>query len=68
MNFTAPKRLSSIIAIGFLVVLVSILSWVVVRRQRVEDRVYKIGFDSQPPQHYVGEDGKPTGLAVELVG
>jgi signal transduction histidine kinase len=68
MNFTAPKRLSSIIAIGLLVVPVSILSWMVVRRQRVEDRVYKIGFDNQPPQHYIGDDGKPTGLAVELVG
>src|SRR5882724_2663387 len=30
-------------------------------------RIYRIGFSNQPPQHFPGKDGKPTGLVVELI-
>jgi len=30
-------------------------------------RIYRIGFDNQPPQHFIGKDGKPTGLIVDLI-
>ncbi len=68
MSFTGPIRLKWMIALGFAVVFATVLGWMGIRRQQVADRVYRIGFDNQPPQHYIGEDGKPTGLAVELIG
>ena len=30
-------------------------------------RIYRIAFGNQPPQHFPGKDGKPTGLVVELI-
>jgi signal transduction histidine kinase len=37
------------------------------RQPKLEARLYHIGFGNQPPQHFRGKDGKPTGLAVELI-
>ncbi len=36
-------------------------------RPRTEYRVYRIGVDSSPPMAEIQEDGKPAGLAVELI-
>ena len=33
----------------------------------LEQRIYRIGFDNDPPQHFIGKDGKLTGLIVELI-
>ena len=38
-----------------------------VGQARVEDRVYRIGYENQPPLHFLGKDGRATGLAVDLV-
>ena len=34
---------------------------------RTENRVYRIGVDNGPPLTEIQEDGKPAGLAVELI-
>jgi signal transduction histidine kinase len=37
------------------------------RHSSLEQRIYRIGFDNDPPQHFIGKDGKLTGLIVELI-
>ncbi|HJZ95750.1 MAG TPA: PAS domain S-box protein [Candidatus Solibacter sp.] len=41
--------------------------WKSVDRRRPEHRVYRIGWDPDPPFQAAGPDGRATGLAVELV-
>jgi hypothetical protein len=61
---TRSKRL---LTLGVVSILAAALGWFESRSPKLEQRIYRIGFDNQPPQHFVGEDGKPTGLAVELM-
>ena len=35
---------------------------------QAEERVFRIGFEHAPPNQVVGADGRPSGLAVEVVG
>src|SRR5438067_632255 len=44
-----------------------VLSWFEMRHPKLNRRIYRIGYENQPPQHFQGKDGKPTGLAVELI-
>jgi two-component system cell cycle sensor histidine kinase/response regulator CckA len=44
-----------------------VLVWQVVTPGRLEDRVYRIGWDPDPPFQAARPDGSATGLAVELV-
>lgn len=60
-------RLKILIALSLASILTVSLGWFELRSPKLEQRVYRIGFDNQPPQHFIGKDGKPTGLAVELV-
>jgi signal transduction histidine kinase len=50
-----------------LLILAAALGWFEIRHPKLDQRVYRIGFDNEPPQHFIGIDGKPTGLAVELI-
>ena len=43
------------------------LIWKGTGRWKPEDRVYRIGWDPDPPFQAVGADAHPTGLAIELV-
>ena len=43
------------------------LGWLEMRRLKWDQRIYRIGFDNQPPQHFQDKDGKPTGIIVELI-
>jgi signal transduction histidine kinase len=61
---TRPKRL---ITLSVVSILAAATGWFVVRSPKLDQRVYRIGFDNEPPQHFIGKDGKPTGLAVELI-
>jgi signal transduction histidine kinase len=61
---TRPKIL---VALSLAPILAVALDWFELRSPKLEQRIYRIGFDNQPPQHFIGKDGKPTGLAVELV-
>jgi signal transduction histidine kinase len=47
--------------------LVVVLSWFDLRHAKLNQRIYRIGYDNQAPQHFQGKDGRPTGLAVELI-
>ena len=57
-----PKLIAASLALAVLVIGL-IAFW----KPRVEDRTYKIGFEDSPPIHFVGKDGRPTGLAIDLV-
>jgi signal transduction histidine kinase len=59
------SRLTSSIALSLTVVLA--LSWFAMRHPKLNRRVYRMGYENQQPQHFQGKDGKPTGLAVELI-
>jgi len=61
---TRPKWL---IALSCLVIVAATLGWFEVRHSKLEQRIYRIGFDNDPPQHFVGKDGKLTGVIVELI-
>jgi signal transduction histidine kinase len=54
------------VALSAALILATALGWFELR-PKLEKRIYRIGFENQPPQHFVGKDGKPTGLAVELI-
>jgi signal transduction histidine kinase len=61
---TRPKW---IIGLSCLLIVAATLGWFEVRRPKLEQRIYSIGFDNDPPQHFVGKDGKLTGIIVELI-
>jgi hypothetical protein len=44
-------------------ILVAPLIWFEIRHFKSVQRIYRIGFDNQPPQHFPGRDGKPDGLS-----
>jgi two-component system, cell cycle sensor histidine kinase and response regulator CckA len=44
-----------------------VVVWEALSPRRPEDRVYRIGWNPDPPFQALSEDGQPTGLAVELV-
>jgi PAS domain S-box-containing protein len=67
MKVTLTSSLKWIIPAGLMAVISGIALWITVRHPRPEDRVYKIGWESDPPFQAAGADGKPTGMAIELV-
>src|SRR5690349_6116834 len=62
-----PNKTVSWIGITIVGVTVGVLFWVVIERGRPEHRVYRIGWNPDPPFQAVGPDGRATGLAIELV-
>ena len=62
------SRVSRPVAMGAVVALAVAVGWFETRHNNFDhQRIYLIGFDDQPPQHFVGPDGRPTGLAVDLI-
>ena len=59
---------SWIIALSGLLIVAAALGWLEMRPPKLDNRIYRIGFDNEPPQHFIGKDGKPTGLAIDLIG
>jgi len=57
-----------VIALSGLLIAAAALGWFEMRPPKLDQRIYRIGFDNAPPQHFIGEDGRPTGLAVDLIG
>ena len=60
-------RPTGLIAFSCLVIVAATLGWLEVRQPKLEQRIYRIGFDNDPPHHFVGKDGKLTGVIVELI-
>src|SRR5579872_5705332 len=61
---TRPKR---IIALSGLVLVAAALCWLEMRPPKLVERIYRMGFEIDPPEHFVGKDGKAAGLAVDLI-
>ena len=51
---------------GMLIVGIA-LGGVLVRRQAVYERTYRIGFESDPPFHFPDAGGRPAGLVVDVL-
>jgi PAS domain S-box-containing protein len=66
MKMTLAKAVKWIPAGGLLLVLAAFLA-VTSHPWGIDDRVYRIGWENDPPFQQKGEDGTPSGLAVELV-
>ncbi len=67
MSFRAERRFLAVaLPVGALVL--GVLVWLILGPARIDrTRVYRIGFGDDVPLHFPGADGKPNGLAVELV-
>src|SRR5262245_3641733 len=66
MRWLQPKRLAWIFLI-MQVAAIGLLIWKGWFGWQANDRVYRIGWDPDPPFQAAGADGRPTGLAIELV-
>jgi PAS domain S-box-containing protein len=64
MRLPGYKKARWLVAIALVLASAAYLG---LRRPRVQDRVYRIAWQQIPPFQQLGEDGSPTGLAVELV-
>ena len=53
--------------IGALLVAAAVLVWAFVEKPWTTSRVYRIGWEDDPPEMSRGLDGQPTGFAIELV-
>jgi PAS domain S-box-containing protein len=60
------RKTLACIAICLVATVAGLLVWHGVRRSPA-NRVYRIGWDSDPPYQAIDANGQPTGLAIELV-
>src|SRR5258708_4589588 len=67
MKFARLSKPKWILALSCGLILTIPLPWWGLRGRTSDERIYRIGFSNQPPQHFAGKDGKPTGLIVELI-
>jgi ABC-type amino acid transport substrate-binding protein len=56
-----------IILIGAVTLGAGLLIWSLVEKPWAPSRVYRIGWEDDPPEMWRGSDGQPTGFAIELV-
>jgi two-component system cell cycle sensor histidine kinase/response regulator CckA len=67
MRWRQPKRLAWIVPISVAGAVAGVLIWTGTGRWKPENRVYRIGWEPDPPFQAEGLEGQATGLAVELV-
>ena len=62
------KRWIGSVCVALLAALFVAAAWLSLSRQRIDKgRVYRIGYASDAPFHFRAPDGRPAGLAVEMV-
>jgi PAS domain S-box-containing protein len=62
------SRSGRIVLFGGLIIAVACAVWIWASWPHVDhERVYRIGYGNDAPLHFQGLDGRPTGLAVDLV-
>ena len=59
--------MNRIIFIGALIFGVALLIWAFIAEPWAPNRVYKIGWEDDPPDVFRGNDGQPAGFIIELV-
>jgi signal transduction histidine kinase len=68
VNFAQlTNRWRWIIGIGLALIITAAVSQLEFQDAKLTERIYRIGLDNNPPQHFLRKDGKPDGLAVDLV-
>ncbi|SPF46891.1 hypothetical protein SBA4_360038 [Candidatus Sulfopaludibacter sp. SbA4] len=61
-------KLTARVVIGFLAFpVVGLWIWLAVRQNSPDRQLYRIGWEIAPPEQFRGDQGEPTGFAVELV-
>ena len=60
-------RLKAFRWIAVVCLLFALVGYFVSTRRHIEDRIYRIGWEEDPPFQEKGVDGAPTGLAIDLV-
>ena len=68
MKFAQPTTKAwCTVGVCLAVLITTVLCCVEIRHREFGKQIYRIGFDNNQPQHFLGKDGKPEGLAVDLV-
>ena len=67
MSFPWPKRLAWTIASCLVVASIAALGWWSMLQPKLNQRIYRIGYEIQPPLHYQTKDGRAAGFAVDLI-
>jgi PAS domain S-box-containing protein len=57
----------ALLVISVLLLVVALLVWPTVKNTQTAGRVYKIGWENDPPDEFLGKDGQPAGLTIDLV-
>ena len=65
--FARLKGKQWVLSVAVLLLVSTPLAWWRIERWELGRRTYRIGYDDEPPQHFLSKDGKPTGLIVELI-
>jgi two-component system, cell cycle sensor histidine kinase and response regulator CckA len=55
------------VAIGLIGVIAAGFSWFLFRPGKIQDRVYTIGWEHNPPSQERGADGNPGGFGIDLI-
>jgi PAS domain S-box-containing protein len=61
------RRAAKWIIVVALLLAAALLVWIFVENSRVTSRLYRIGWENDPPEQFPDSKGQPTGLAIELV-
>jgi PAS domain S-box-containing protein len=64
----AGIRLLRLLPAGITLLALGVIGWVVWQEWwGFSDRTYRIGFENDPPYDYIGPDGRPAGLALDVI-
>lgn len=61
------KRTWVVLGLVLVLILTAVLAWMTAPQPGWDQRLYRIGYENAPPLLFQGEDGKPTGLSVDVV-
>lgn len=67
MRLTRSTWPAWIVVSSLVLALAAALGWWVIRQPKFDERIYRIGYEIQPPLHFQTTDGRPTGFAVDLI-
>ena len=67
MSFRTTNGLARIVGLSLVLASAVAFSWWAMRQPKLDRRVYRIGYEIEPPLHFQTKDGQPTGFAVDLI-
>jgi hypothetical protein len=61
------KAVNRLLIIGAFFGTAALLVWTLLETPWIDNRVYRIGWEDDPPDQFLASNGQPTGLPVELI-